>query len=167
MIGRLPQPPPVTDAAPKSCHPVQERVLPASSCCPPRRTRPGLSLVSYPYRNPASPVGVVRGRPWACLTVGDCSTVGPSQEKSLPWKELHSAPMGEARNPAISPSALGSHFQMHLGPGYCLWGKLGTDSEENEMLAREPWHSLCGERNWGRACLVWSASNTVGLRMGL
>lgn len=73
---------------------------------------------------------------------GDCSTLGSSQEKSLLWKELHSAPMRKPRNSAISPSAPGSHFQMHLGTWVCLWGKLGKDSEENEMLAREPWHFL-------------------------
>lgn len=52
-----------------------------ASRSPPRGTCSGVSLVSSACRNPASPVGVVGGRPWACLTMGNCSTVGPSQEK--------------------------------------------------------------------------------------
>lgn len=52
-----------------------------TACSPLRRTRAGLSLVPSLYPNPASPVRVVGGRPWACLAMGNCSTPGTSQEK--------------------------------------------------------------------------------------
>lgn len=144
VTGSLPQPPP--DGLSLTLHPNpatlprKEHCLPPPAVLPEGSSRPvtcflSLSQSCQPSRGCWEQTMGVTHR-------GDCSTVGSSQEKSLPWKELHSAPMGEPRNSAISPSAPGSHFQMHLGTWVCLWGKLGKDSEENEMLAREPWHFL-------------------------
>lgn len=49
---------------------------------------------------------------------------------------------GRGKEFTLSSRAPGSPFQMHLGTWVCLWRKLGKESEENEVLARELWHAL-------------------------
>lgn len=85
----------------------------------------------------------------------------------MPWRELYSAPMGEARDSAFSPRATGSHFQMHLGTWVCLWGELEKESEENEMLAMESGTFCGGQKNGGRVGVMGSASHTTDLQQTL